>query len=61
MTIYLTKLDHYTHYDGRKVELWQAGKYFFVEIRPVRGNPVTKNFASYTRAREAYDAAVRGC
>lgn len=61
MTLYLTKLDHYTHFDGRRIKLWQVYGGYLVEIVPVHGTPVRKSFTSRTRAREAYDAAVRGC
>jgi hypothetical protein len=61
MTSFPTLLDHYTHYDGRRIELWKADRYFLVRIVPVRGKPVQHPYTSERRAREAFDAAVRGC
>lgn len=57
----MTLLDHYTHYDGRRIELWKADRYHLVRIVPVRGKPVQRTYTSERRAREAFDAAVRGC
>jgi hypothetical protein len=36
----MTLLDHYTHYDGRRIELWKADRYHLVRIVPVRGKAV---------------------
>jgi hypothetical protein len=57
----MTLVDHYTHFDGRRIELRRADRYFLVRIIPVRGKPVQHPYTSETRAREAFDAAVRGC
>jgi hypothetical protein len=57
----MTLVDHYTHHDGRRIELWKADRYFLVRIIPVRGTPVQHPYTSERRAREAFDAAVRGC
>jgi hypothetical protein len=40
---------------------FKADRYFLVRIIPVRGKPVQHPYTSERRAREAYDAAVRGC
>ena len=57
----MTLIDHYTHHDGRRIELWREDRYYLVRIIPVRGKAVQRPYTRETRAREAFDAAVRGC
>jgi hypothetical protein len=51
----------YTHHDGRRVDLLQDDRAYWVIITPVYGSIIRHPYLTASSAKAAFKAAVRGC